>query len=67
MRAFADLIAAATPPALPRPRFGLWLQVLRERRALARLDAAALADIGLDPAAADAEAQRPLWDVPHRR
>ena len=37
-----------------------WLQ----RRALARLDDAALADIGKTRAQAQAEAHRPLWDVP---
>ncbi|MDX1822143.1 MAG: DUF1127 domain-containing protein [Paracoccaceae bacterium] len=35
----------------------------RQRRALARLDVAALADIGLTPEAAAAEARRPVWDV----
>lgn len=36
----------------------------RQRRALARLDAAALADIGLTRAEALSEAQRPFWDAP---
>lgn len=36
----------------------------RQRRALARLDAHLLADVGLSPAEAEAEAMRPLWDVP---
>ena len=34
------------------------------RRALARLDRAALDDLGLDPHEAACEAARPLWDVP---
>jgi len=36
----------------------------RERRALARLDARALEDIGLTREAALREARRPIWDVP---
>ena len=40
----------------------------RQRRALARLDAAALADIGITAAQAMTEARRPVWDVaPGRR
>lgn len=44
-----------------------WMQVAAERRALARLDERALADIGLDPNAASYEASRPFWDLPKRR
>ncbi len=40
--------------------FAVW----RQRRALARLDAAALDDLGLTRAQAQAEAKRPLWDAP---
>ena len=36
----------------------------RQRRALARMDDAALADIGKTRTQALAEARRPLWDVP---
>ena len=35
-----------------------------QRRKLATLDDAALADIGLTRAQAQTEANRPLWDVP---
>ena len=35
-----------------------------QRRALARLDTAALADIGVTQRQALGEAQRPVWDVP---
>ena len=35
-----------------------------QRRALARLDAAALRDIGITAAQRDLEAKRPIWDVP---
>lgn len=42
----------------------LALVARRQRLQLGRLDAAALADIGLTPAQARAEADRPLWDVP---
>ncbi|HUF56084.1 MAG TPA: DUF1127 domain-containing protein [Thermohalobaculum sp.] len=40
-----------------------WMQVAAERRRLARIDDAALRDIGLDRAAAEAEARRPFWDA----
>ena len=40
------------------------LSLKRQRRVLAHLDATQLADIGLDAAAAKAEARRPAWDVP---
>lgn len=36
----------------------------RQRRALARLDDAALTDVGLDRGEALQEARRPVWDVP---
>ena len=38
----------------------------RERRALARLDADALADIGYTAREAEIEARRPVWDAPDR-
>lgn len=41
-------------------RFDLW----RQRRALARLDDAALQDIGLTRKEAETEARRPIWDAP---
>ncbi len=40
--------------------FGVW----RQRRHLAKLDDAALADIGLTRAEALRESQKPIWDVP---
>ncbi|MFC3118746.1 DUF1127 domain-containing protein [Jhaorihella thermophila] len=48
----------------------LWSQVKRmivvrqQRRALRKLDARALEDIGITRAEAEAEAARPLWDAP---
>lgn len=36
----------------------------RQRRALAQLDARALADVGITQSDAKTEAQRPVWDVP---
>jgi uncharacterized protein YjiS (DUF1127 family) len=39
----------------------LWELRLRTRSALARLDAARCADVGLDPAVAAAEAAKPFW------
>jgi len=43
-----------------RDLYAVW----RSRRALAALDDAALADIGLSRFEAAAEANRPFWDVP---
>lgn len=40
------------------------LAVWRQRRALANLDDDRLADIGLSRTEAEAEASRPIWDVP---
>jgi len=40
------------------------LDVWRSRRALARLDARALADIGISAKSAHSEARKPIWDVP---
>lgn len=45
-------------------RLGNALALGRTRRALARLDAAQLADIGVSPAQARNEAKRPVWDAP---
>ena len=42
--------------------YSLW----RERRALSRLDAHLLRDIGKSPSEAAYEAARPFWDAPNR-
>ncbi len=39
--------------------------IRRQRARLARLDDAALTDIGLSRHEAEAEARRPIWDAPH--
>ncbi|MGG2397884.1 DUF1127 domain-containing protein [Pseudomonas sp. SH1-B] len=44
-----------------------WHQLARERRQLARLDGAALKDLGLSRADALQEAERPFWDDPLRK
>lgn len=43
--------------------FVLCMQRAQQRRALARLDARLLADIGMDPAEAAAEASKPFWQA----
>lgn len=43
------------------------LEVQRQRRVLSRLNDRALQDIGLTRSMADAEASRPLWDIPVAR
>jgi len=63
------MTAALRTTALPRSRRAArgplaWVETWRQRRALARLDAAALRDIGLTEGEALAEQLRPVWDVP---
>jgi len=41
-----------------------WLEISRQRRTLATLDDRLLKDIGISRASANAEANRPFWDVP---
>ena len=50
---------------LPR-RAGLmgYMDLYRQRRALAKMDAAQLDDLGLTRSEAQAEAARPFWDAP---
>ncbi|WP_375280403.1 DUF1127 domain-containing protein [Pseudooctadecabacter sp.] len=50
-----------------RRRLALSVTVWMERRALRGLDAGRLADLGLTQAQAEAEAGRPLWDLPSDR
>lgn len=45
----------------------IWRRVARERRALAKLDARLLRDIGLDQGSAEVESARPFWDAPAGR
>lgn len=48
-------------------RFARWGRLRAERNALANLDQRLLRDIGLDPAEAAHEADRPFWDEPAGR
>lgn len=66
MKALVTLIDTATPPALPTLPFGRWAAIARERRALGRLTAREMTDMGLDAAAVRREARRPFWDLPRR-
>ncbi len=52
-------------PAQKRTSLLSILTLWRSRRQLKSLDDRALQDIGLTRAEADAEATRPIWDVPH--
>ncbi len=59
----------AAPPHSPRSQkasrsLRIALTARRERRKLAGMDAHMLADLGLTRGQAEAEARRPLWDVP---
>lgn len=56
--------ALTVAPASRRFSLTTALNVWRTRRALARLDADALADIGVSAKCAAKEAAKPIWDVP---
>ncbi|WP_371168491.1 DUF1127 domain-containing protein [Aliiroseovarius sp. 2305UL8-7] len=62
-------VTCTNAPAV-KPHFSplAWLshafETHRERRALARLDAQRLEDIGVNYREAQREANRPVWDVP---
>ncbi len=64
--ALIDSFARQKSSARAPRRFGLlsYLALWRSRRDLAKLDARALKDIGLDSEAARIEARRSFWDVP---
>ncbi|MCT8159701.1 DUF1127 domain-containing protein [Pseudoruegeria sp. SHC-113] len=67
MQAYASHTRGAAVQTARRPFLARLLAAdaaWRQRQALKALDAAALADIGLTRAEAEAESARPFWDVP---
>lgn len=66
--ALATTGAAEAVPLLTRMRRRIlrWLELSRQRAALAELDDRLLKDVGLDTAKAKQEAARWFWDDPHR-
>jgi len=56
--------ASCHQPAARRFSLMTLFSIARERRALAKLDADQLSDIGVSASDARAEARRPLWDAP---
>ncbi|MET4103102.1 uncharacterized protein YjiS (DUF1127 family) [Roseovarius sp. MBR-78] len=56
-------IATIALPDLRRLPLRQMREIARQRRQLARLDDAALADIGLSRREAQREAARPFWDL----
>ncbi|MFU8834132.1 MAG: DUF1127 domain-containing protein [Roseovarius sp.] len=60
-RALAPVLSLALPRRFVLARM---IAVWHQRRALARLDADALADLGLSRSDALREARRPFWDLP---
>ncbi len=59
---FAGAVSARRPGLLKS--MTNMVQLFKERRALAALDADALADIGISRQQALTEASRPTWDAP---
>lgn len=64
--ALLDHFSTRTPAAPRAWRIGLttYIAIWRSRRALARLDARGLDDVGISSEAAQLEARRGIWDVP---
>jgi len=66
--AHLDLIAPIRTFSVPMPKPVTFLLAMvslyNQRRTLAKLSDAALADIGVTRAQASAEAARPVWDAP---
>ena len=58
-------IARIRPLNARRQTLTKLVSLWRSRRALAHLDTRALKDIGISQTAADIEASRSIWDVPH--
>lgn len=56
--------AAVSAPNTPNSSLRQWIALWRSRRALARLDACQLRDVGITPAQAARETVRAPWDVP---
>jgi uncharacterized protein YjiS (DUF1127 family) len=67
MSTLVDLLGLRRPAGRPGATLARWLQVSRERRALAALDADARSDLGLTESAAAREAARPFWNLPAGR
>lgn len=61
-----DWIIARPASRFAAPRNGLmrYVDLYRQRRALAAMDKAQLMDLGLTREEADIEAARPVWDAP---
>ncbi|WP_371054528.1 DUF1127 domain-containing protein [Rhodosalinus sp. K401] len=64
MHSETTLGRARPAPRIRLARLGDMFALARQRRALAKLDASRLRDIGLTRDEALAEACRPIWDVP---
>jgi uncharacterized protein YjiS (DUF1127 family) len=62
----APVRAASFSAAAVLRRLGVWFKVADERRKLAAMSSARLADMGLDCDKAWSEASRPFWDAPLR-
>ncbi|WP_299598769.1 hypothetical protein [uncultured Tateyamaria sp.] len=65
--AFTDITTRHTnmkPAARRLPTLRMILDVWKSRRALARLDAQRLDDIGINSERATRESAKPIWDVP---
>lgn len=61
----AALSRLSAAPRVSLPNVFALVETARQRRALARMDAAQLEDLGLTRQEALAEAARPAWDAPN--
>lgn len=60
------ITATGIKVSAPKSGFSLfaYLDLYKQRRALLKMDADQLSDLGLTKSQALAEAKRPIWDVP---
>jgi len=66
MAYITDNFVTATPGTAVFKTVKLWLNAIRERRALRSMPYSRLEDIGVHPRQADREASKPFWIVSSR-
>ncbi len=66
MAYITETFVTATPSTAVFKKVKLWLNAIRERRALRSMPYSRLEDIGVHPRQADQEANKPFWIVSSR-